>query len=490
MTDANDLAMGPSGVADAPIAERAGLKVLIFFDTDRTIANFLMTGAFRDLCERHRVTFVTPPRSKRFSLDPVELFEPDTMLALPTVEARVALWSRMAMIDQLAWRPGEHWRKMRRMRRMAMGRRERLMMSAAALPGASVIARAAIRRQLARVAYTDLDKLLEEQKPDVVIYPTAFNGPFANDLAISSKLYGIPSVFLMNSWDNPSTKNLLSEMPAWIGVWGEQTASHAVRFMGADRNRVAILGAPQLEALTEAPATDSRSAKIALGLDPNRPVLMFGESSVYENTMERLLGLEVWCDRQIDPKPQILFRPYPFGMAGRADEIHSRAWRNVLIQKVSPYQRTQSADALKAVAGDRILALYACDAVISALSTILIEAMLLGKHLLCVIPSEPDSIFSPRNAPLAHFREILVHPDVVVVSDRDSIEPALDQLVMSLTRADACLRLKAVAEDIVAPLPDCYSHRLANFVETICRRDPIALTPLDRMATKRDASFS
>ena len=51
----------------------------------------------------------------------------------------------------------------------------------------------------------------------------------------------------MNSWDNPCLKNTSIYEPSIVGVWGEQTKYHAIKYMGLNPNKVRILGSAQFQ---------------------------------------------------------------------------------------------------------------------------------------------------------------------------------------------------------------------------------------------------
>ena len=72
-----------------------------------------------------------------------------------------------------------------------------------------------------------LRKLLKEKKYDVVINPGLPDGLFINDLIVESKRFKIPLIYIMNSWDNPSTAPFASGIPDLFLAWGQQTANHA-----------------------------------------------------------------------------------------------------------------------------------------------------------------------------------------------------------------------------------------------------------------------
>src|SRR6185503_5812433 len=214
------------------------LRVLVFLDQARAITNFVASDAFSRLVRDHDVCFVVPPFSKRMGLDPAEAFASLEWYALEPDYQRANAWGRLAMLAQLRWRPGEHWYKLRRLRRGNMSMRERLILGTLALPGLVQLESSRQRRMLSRGRYTALEDLLDRERPDVVIHPSALNGVYVNDLVLACRARGIPSVVIMNSWDNPSTKNTVDAHPDWFLVWGPQTADHAIRFMGIDPARV------------------------------------------------------------------------------------------------------------------------------------------------------------------------------------------------------------------------------------------------------------
>jgi len=92
-----------------------------------------------------------------------------------------------------------------------------------------------------------LQKVLLDVKPDLVIAPSAMTDPLLIDVARLSKLMGIPTLFLINGWDNLSSKLVFPVNPDYLGVWGEQSVEHAVTIHKIDRSRVYLLGVPTFD---------------------------------------------------------------------------------------------------------------------------------------------------------------------------------------------------------------------------------------------------
>jgi hypothetical protein len=445
------------------------LQILVFFDQDRVFTNFLTTGAFYELTQRHRVHFVVPPCDKRMRIDPRSRFAHLDWITLPPDQERAGRWGRIARIVQLRWRPGEYWRKIRRLRRLQMRKRrwEWIILSILSLPGLATLETWRQLRKLTSTRFEALESLLDRVRPDVVIHPTALNGLFVNDIIQACRTRSIPSVLIMNSWDNPSTKNAVTGAPDFFLVWGNQTANHARRYMGLDQSRIVVMGAAQFETHATEGASTSSSCASKLGLNPSRPIFLFAASSILGSDYQRLKRLEAWCATKGPNAPQILYRPYPWRrIEGEIVSILSENWRHVIVQR-EVLATTGDGD-FGETAINRKMAISAADAVLSPLSTVIVEAMLMRKAVMCIYPvRDMHSEFGPANAPLVHFKEILNNPDVVVSRDDDELPICMDALLEKIGRADDLDRLAKSVEFVVQPFSERYGVRLCRFIETL-----------------------
>ena len=67
---------------------------------------------------------------------------------------------------------------------------------------------------------TPVKSLLKEKKYDLLISPGLTNGLFINDLIIESERLNIPLIYIMNSWDNPSTAPFAAGWADLFLAWG------------------------------------------------------------------------------------------------------------------------------------------------------------------------------------------------------------------------------------------------------------------------------
>jgi hypothetical protein len=460
----------PASAASA--GERPRKRILVLIDQAHGFTNFIAEGAFDVVSARHDVRVASlPGNRKRMRIDPLDYISADIWERIELDPRRAALWHNLALAALV--RPGFSQRR-RRLRwsrlRKIRDRRRRLLFAAAALPGLRWVYSTMLLRRLMASTHGGLDALLDRWRPDLVLHPSALNGPFINDLLIACRARGIPSVVLMNSWDNPSTKSLAYAFPDWLLVWGEQTRRHAVRYMGIPAERVVALGAPQLDPLRRHDVAALRSVHRARnGLGADEAVILYAASSARTGDFESLLQLERAIGDGRVPPCRVLYRVYP-GKRHDVARVRAHPWRFVVVQSEAASSDEPESPRLRAdrAVEGKLGALAAADAVISPLSTILLEAAMLGRPVLCYIPQELVARrFRRVNSSLLHFDEFLAMPDVIVAGEIDALVPAARAVLAKTRETGVADRLRAASRFFVAELAGSYPERLAGFVESL-----------------------
>jgi hypothetical protein len=93
-----------------------------------------------------------------------------------------------------------------------------------------------------------LAEAIERLQIDAVVLLTrcSVGGP-EPDVIKAARQLGLPSIMLVWSWDNLSSKAMLNEHPDHLIVWNEVQAAEAVRIHGVRQERVLITGAPNFD---------------------------------------------------------------------------------------------------------------------------------------------------------------------------------------------------------------------------------------------------
>jgi len=93
----------------------------------------------------------------------------------------------------------------------------------------------------------DLIRYVTNLKPDLILFPSSAYDPDGNDVARVGKLCGVQTVFLIDNWDNLSSKSIFWAFPDHLGVWGQQSKEHAMQMHGFSPDRVTPLGTPRFD---------------------------------------------------------------------------------------------------------------------------------------------------------------------------------------------------------------------------------------------------
>lgn len=244
-----------------------------------------------------------------------------------------------------------------------------------------------------------IDAAIREIQPEFALIPSGFSDSFSIDCLKSVKGSKIPHLLLMFNWDNVSCKGVLPVLPEWMGVWGEQTKEQAVKIHGLPENRVLVLGSPQFEAYRNPPEETSRAIRESLGFPSDGKLLLYLGIQRYRDETALLRQLEDAIESGMLPGTTIVYRPHPWRNAIPSEKnFFDQGFRHLVMdpQLSEHYQKT-----LKDPVYDpksfvpsfaHATRLLACvDAVISSLTTMGIEAMMVGKPVL--LPAFPDPKF-------------------------------------------------------------------------------------------------
>lgn len=456
------------------------MRVLIVFDADIVIRHFVMSGVFHDLVAAHHVTFAfLDPAHKRMGpvrpeeLDlagaPYELIKPDPY--------RIRLWAELFSIDRLRLRPGRQHRANRYFQWHAIGRKARLIYQTLALPGLRQAFGWLQRRRLARHPNTQLEGLLDRVDPDVVIHPCVLNGLFINDLIAMCRERGVPCVTVMNSWDNPATKQAMVGAPDLLLVWGEQSERHAQAYMAMPAERIRRFGAAQFEVYREPPRIDRAAFCAAHAIDPARRILLYAGSSKETDEFGHLQAIEDMIDAGRLPGTAVIYRPHPWGDGGReGHRLLDHPWRHVRIERsmIGYLEQVKAGNKEKALPDYRDTRDLLChiDALVSPLSTIILEAALLGHPVMCFVPRDEwkQAEHLRLSVPSVHFDAMYRMPGVVLADSRDAMLAGLPDLLAKAADPGLAAALRKATEFVVAPFEEPWGARMVALVEELGAR--------------------
>ena len=161
-----------------------------------------------------------------------------------------------------------------------------------------------------------LIKELKQFNPDVVVAASAILAySKETDYLKAACHLGIPTVVVIPSWDNLTTKGLLHEVPDWLFVWTEAQADEAEKYHSVPRERVFCTGAPKYDPWFERKPTVTREEFChAMGIDPSAPYALYLCSSGFISEDET--GFISQLAERLAQTPELqnltlLIRPHP-----------------------------------------------------------------------------------------------------------------------------------------------------------------------------------
>jgi hypothetical protein len=448
------------------------VKIVIFIDHDIILRHFVQSRVLAALETDHDVVWVFPDRHRRVKTDPAML-RLGRYRTVAVSELRLNGYRRLYHATVLRrLRHSRDKRPIFAFWREVLGRRGFWTSWCLSWPGIYHWYR---RRMLARIGEAlELDALLEEEKPDVIVHPTVLEGLFVSDLIRWGRAHGVPTVYLMNSWDNPAVKAVAVGAPDRLVVWGEHSRQVAHERMGIPLEHLLAFGAAQFD-VYRGPVRETPAAyRARLGVPAGRRLILYAGSSKGLDETAHLRALEAAIERGELRNCTVLYRPHPWRAtaAGEAD-FFSLDWRHVMMApdmaEYYRHHRQHPATIHLADSEETHVTLSAVDAVISPLSTILLEAALHGKPILAYLPDEDVSqniaMFSMVKS--VHFRDFFERVDCIQCVSADALVDDSRELLEKAERPETADRLRRQCEFFVAPGERSYAAQLDELIRSL-----------------------
>ena len=448
------------------------MNVLVFVEVDVVVRHFLHSGVFEALGKASNLTFVFPEiGNKRMGdADPTKLKLPGPFIHLQVHDERRRLWKRLFQVSLFKFSFSAQARAIRRLYASTLGWKASFQFTFLGLPGIFYCFDLLTRSWMKKNPYLELQALIDREQPDVVIHPCVMEGSFLNDLIDSCKAHQIPLVVIMNSWDNPSTKRAMIGNPDWLLVWGSQTQNHGIEYAKMAADRVIKFGAAQFD-IYRAPARIVRSEFCSMNsIDPKWNLLLYAGSSKGTDEIAHLIVLDQAIEEGLLGNTVVIYRPHPWGGGGRNGHLFlDMAWRNVYVES----SMQNYLERVRAGFGGKYLSDYqdthdilSCvDAVISPLSTIILEAALHGKPVMCFLPFEDASEHFLRDFALTHFHQLFDIPEIFISNGNQELIDKTRLLLRQIGNEQYSNRLIQSMSFFVEPFDRPYSIRLQEFIQ-------------------------
>lgn len=455
-------------------------KALIFIDHDLIVRHFIKSGAFRELEQQYDVTYVfnvDESTEKKWLFSDVDKLGLRRVLRTGITRARMGSWHKLFATSVLHNQRGtSNYRPRKQLVAEVNGRLRTEYYTLLSLPGIYTLFR---RRFLARQGiYQPLADLIREEKPDIVIHPTVLAGYYVNELPFICKSVGIPLVMLMNSWDNPSVKALGTSYPDKLVVWGEQTRRHAIEYMRIPEKDVLSFGAAQFQIYREPVKESDAELRAMFKVPEGMPILLYGGANKGAHESKYLKLLDDLIETGAVPRCHVIYRPHPWRGELADGEIgfFDLECRHLSMDPfMEPYYRRVTTNGQFGIEmADYTITrklLHLVSAVISPLSTILLEATILGKPVLMFFPSNDLTEKNARQTQLGlkmvHFQDFWGALGVNVCDQESAFAEECRRLLRQAADSAICEGLVRHAKHFVELEGPSYGERLLRLANEL-----------------------
>jgi hypothetical protein len=269
-----------------------------------------------------------------------------------------------------------------------------------------------------------LESALRDVDPDLVLIPTQAIDPVGYEI-LRLRPMGYRVLFLIDNWDNLSSKSIFPAQPDYLGVWGQQSVEHAMQIHDFPEENIFRLGTPRFDTYYD----------VRLHRDSYLPrpypfpyYLFVGCSIAYDETavLQRCDELLKEHNRDREEPVRMVYRPHPW----RAPRIQERQFQEtdfsytILDEQVREnyYQSAKKTFQPSLDYYPRLLG--HCQGVVGPLTTMLLESSLCYKPVLGLALDDGVHITSPSYAMkyYLHFNGIENIPGFDLCADEDDFE--------------------------------------------------------------------
>lgn len=274
---------------------------------------------------------------------------------------------------------------------------------------------------------------LQANRPDVVIT----TGPFQFEqpaVIAAAKNIGIPTLALIPSWDNLSTKNRMVFKYDGYLVWSEQTKQELHHFYPQSRHvPVYVMGAPQFDTFFQPQFIQSREAFCATqGLKPSLPIIVYAVGS--PNFLQEHHGAVYLAEKIVRGDlgdVQMIVRPHPIHDNGQMRKLLDRFAPSVILQ-----QTAEAGTPLNARSQDKegitewVNTFRHADVVVNLSSTVTVDAAIFDRPIVNLDydpePGQPNqALVKDVNHVWTHFKPIAESGGVWLVNNEEEMVKAV-----------------------------------------------------------------
>ena len=173
---------------------------------------------------------------------------------------------------------------------------------------------------------------IKKTNPSIVVFPSNAYSAEGIDIARICLNLHIPSLFLIDNWDNLSSKSIMWRKPDYLGVWGEQSVYHATNIQEFNKRNITIIGTPRFDEYFK-----SRDSSLESHFN-FKYILFVGTALAFDEAgVLKIIDMIIKDNFTIFKDIKVVYRPHPWRQG--FDTISTLNLSNVVIdpQLYLPY---------------------------------------------------------------------------------------------------------------------------------------------------------
>lgn len=312
-----------------------------------------------------------------------------------------------------------------------------------------------------------LREILSRKRYAAMIFPSSAFEPASVDLVHIGRELGVPTICLIDNWDNLTSKTVFWAKPDHLGVWGQQAYEQSIIIHGFDSARVHKIGTPRFEEYFYSPATQEHPTQYPF------PYILFVGSAMPFDEIGALRAIDEWLvnGTEFERDLTVIYRPHPWQQKRSVSSVFepSEFSRVMLDTQISEALEQGQELTSRSSAFQPELSYYpdllrGSLGVVGPLTTMLLEASICGR------PTVGLSFFDGYHANTSkrYFSHFEGMENVSGFTFCESREELIPQLHQALLKGGASHEQSlAETEYFVTNSPKTFSHRLVNLVRGI-----------------------
>jgi hypothetical protein len=270
--------------------------------------------------------------------------------------------------------------------------------------------------------FNEINNYLLKNKFKLVIFPSSGLDLMSYYLPLITKRTDIKTFFIVDNWDNISSKSYYLEKPSHIGVWGYQSKQHAYKIQDFEKKKIFLTGSARFQVYKR----NFPYKKIY-----KFPYILFLGASVLSKEQELLCITNkiIENNKKLFKNTKIIYRPHPWRQ--KQDRVLLEGLENVIIDRQlklvfdkNTYETDDQPD-LKYYPK----LIYNSELIMGGLTSMLVESLILEKNYLAFVFNDKNIFYNPskRVERLEHFKILKKIEDVKICNkiNYDIIEKIL-----------------------------------------------------------------